>query len=224
MILFSQPRSGTEWFLRGLTDYRYVGWELFNQVHQIPGTGEYDLYGKISFETKISMLRSGANNNKSFKIHYYDLKREMQKNTWPVLNEAIQLHDHYKITRNNIKEVMVSNLLAIYNNHNFHNRILSSNQVIHDHNLSETGVIDKFHVVELFDQVYNNTKEMSPIFDYKETFVYEDLLNGINLPKTLKWDPSKSLMTKRGSMQMVNLITNKDQVLKWIDELIALVD
>ena len=210
MILFSNPRSGTEWFLTGLIDYQYIGWELFNKVNDIPGTREHASFGNISFNTKIHMLQLGAETNKSFKIHFHDLHDQMQKDTWPVLYDAIKLHDHYKLTRNNRLEAVVSGLLAKYNNHNYHNH----------HSLGKTGIINRSEVEWFFNIMYKGTNNITSLFDYKETFVYEDLINNKQIPQSLGWDPSLSPIIKRNSMSMLNLIENKNEVLSWIIELI----
>jgi hypothetical protein len=210
MILFSHPRAGTEWFLRGLVDYHYCHWEMFNPINQIPGTVENRSWGTITFASKIRMLRVGATTDKSFKIHFYDLAREMTNDTWPVLKEAIDLHDHYRLTRRDTKAAVISALLAKFNDHNYHRH----------HFLDKTGIIKKHEVLITFRNIYTDTYDATPLLNYKEEFIYEDLVDKTYIPKTLNWNPAISNTIQRKSFEMVNLIDNKEEVLGWIDELI----
>jgi hypothetical protein len=210
MILFSHPRSGTEWFLGGLLDYKYGMWEMFNDLNDLEGTVEYEYWSKISFNAKLTMLKVGAKTNKSFKIHFVDLHREMQKDTWPLLKQVIDLHEKYLLTRNNVKESILSALLSRYNDNNYHR----------SNDLKRTGIVSKKDVEYFYKIIYEDTQKLINEFDYKEHFIYENLLSKSQIPQTIRWDPSKSNVQQRFSINKINLIDNKEEVLCWIDELI----
>jgi len=211
MILFSHPRSGSEWFLSGLTDYRYILWEMFGLLNDIPGTKENANWGSISFGAKINMMNVGAKLNRAYKIQLHQIDLEIQKDTWPILKAAIQKHDLYLLTRRDTKAVLVSFIIARHNNYNFHRSKLL---------LKNTGIISRQNVEDCYNLIYKSLENYKNLFDYKECFVYEDLLSGVSVPKTLNWNPNKSYVVKRSSMDLVDLIDNKDEVLGWIDELI----
>jgi hypothetical protein len=68
----------------------------------------------------------------------------------------------------------------------------------------------KHHMYDVFNE--------GPQLNYRETFWYEDLLDGQN-PSTVEFDRSKSTRQIRNSSQRLNLLSNAAQVNEWMAEL-----
>ena len=212
MILLTHPRSGSEWFLTSLPKNQYGKWEPFGTLNSVPGSPEnMQGGGSISFDAKIKLLAKAAISNRAIKIHFCDIHREMQNDTWPVLLEAINKHDLYFLVRNSIKETLISYLIAEWNDFNFHGST---------HLLNKTFRIEKDKIPYYYNLIYGNTYAHKDTFQYKEQFIYEDLIDRKNTPTTLNWNPSVSPYKRRGSMRYIKLIENYEEVLIWIDELI----
>jgi hypothetical protein len=66
--------------------------------------------------------------------------------------------------------------------------------------------------------MHRNLPWIHGLFTFKEEFVYEDLLSGAQVPKTLAWNPENKVKI-RESAKYSHLIENYDQVVTWMDEL-----
>lgn len=208
MILLSHPRSGSEWFLSGLTDIKYSTWEIFGRLNTIPGTREY-VFRNISVEAKISMLKH-AMPNRADKIHFDNIDYQMNLPTWNKLYEVLKTKELYSLRRRDERATILSFLIAWYNDYNFHGSTA---------NLIKKFKVNKTDFLKFYDLIIVKPKKLKNLFEFKEEFIYEDLVEGKQIPKTLNWNPSKSSIRKRGSEDYYNLIANYDEICSWIDEI-----
>jgi len=204
MMLLCHPRSGSNWFLSCLVDKPYSPIEIFTTGYGSPGY----LFKTISVTAKLSMVRNDK--NKFFKTHFCDIERMPSSYEKEVLIDGLQKMEMYLLTRNDVKRSIVSFAIALHNNWNFLNN--------HDQ-LQRTFRLTEEQILFYYDLLYASIDRLQGLFNFKEQFVYEDLINGVQQPASFKWDKNKSTLTERKSMNYLHLIENWDQVEGWIDQL-----
>jgi hypothetical protein len=209
MILMSHPRSGSNWFQSSLVDIKPVYTELFSSDAITRENREEKLYRNISTPAKFNMVKHSK--NKCFKIHFSDIIRTPRLNDQLYLIENIQqIDDLYLLTRRDVKSTLVSLCVALYNNWNFTGQ---------DTLLTNQFELTEEEIVGFYDIIFGSIDRLKDRFNFKEEFIYEDLVNGTQQPLTLTWDSSKSKYEKRNSMSYIHLIKNWDKVEGWLDQL-----
>lgn len=209
MILITHQRSGSEWFLHGLTDVKYNGWEILGDMDRIVGTS-FTQFQNISIDARLMMLRTSPK-TRAHKIHFSNLRRESEGARWDTLLRTLQGRDDlYLLTRTNTREVLISFMVAMKNNMNFHE--------------SKTRLTNSFSITrEELERWYKflgpDAEWAKSLFTFKEQFTYEGLLDGTEVPTTIAWDPASSKVQRRGSTDFIHLIQNYDEVLRWMDEI-----
>jgi len=199
LLLVTHPRSGSEWFLDCVVDFKYPGWELFGELNR--KIADRSPIPRLSLSAKLLMLKSGQ--AQAHKAHHYVLSRELDD---PAKLEGVQL---ICLRRRNVEAAIFSALIAVGNNLNFHWKI--------DHLIKPIKPARE-QVEGWFQRVYG-TFGVGLKLPYTETIWYEDLLSG-KLPNTVKLDLSKSSRPIRKSQERFkHLVLNYEEVKSWIDEL-----
>ena len=218
MILISHQRSGSEWFLRGLIDQRYNGWEIFGDLENL--TIDHEKFKNISFDARLAMLKAMPNGN-AHKIHISQLTKiclgkwppidpKIHQNAPSLVKHLASRNDLYLLRRRNIRETMISFMVSKYNKFNFHG---SPNR------LTEPFTIPYHDLIDWYRSFTSEFEWAEKAFKYKERFWYEDLLDGSQVPTTVRWSGSRSGLVKRNSTQYTHLIQNFDEVQNWMDDL-----
>jgi len=203
MILISHPRSGSEFFIRS-TPYPYSGLELLNENH----TDTIKKQEGLSFGARFQILKSSTECWQ--KIHAVHLRQLCEKQ---MLAPKIMAHlrerdDLYLLQRRDMRKSIVSEWIALSNNQNYHGDPKL---------LTEKRSLPFSIFMNLVQAHYIDTKWIENVFDYRESFVFEDLLNGA-APSTLQWNPALSTTVQRDSWKL-NLVPNIEQVSEWCDTL-----
>ncbi len=211
MILLSHPRSGSNWFMSGLTEYTYTPLEIFGteEIKKHYRPDEY-VFKNISMKARLAMAK--IDKKKFFKIQFCDIDRNSDLSARNYLIENLQKMDNlYLLTRRDVKKTLISLAVGFKNGWNFHG---DNNNLVNKFSLT---IMDLLLYYELS---YGALDRYKDYFNFKEKFIYEDLISGQQVPQTLGWDPSKSQIKERNSMNYIHLIENWDQVETWIEELI----
>jgi len=210
MILISHQRSGSEWFLHGLHDIKYGKWEILGDLDRIVGTN-FTQFNIIPMSARLAMLRT-CPPNKAHKIHFSNLlARRENPQEWDSIIEVLQArNDVYLLTRRNVRRTLISFMIARFNNLNFH----QSSAL-----LTSSFTIDRDYLEKWYHLLHTAADEICPLFTFKEEFILEDLLDGSQVPQTLKWSADHSTIKERGSVNFVHLITNYEEVVGWMDEM-----
>jgi hypothetical protein len=215
MILISHQRSGSEWFLGGLVDHTYNGWEIFGDMENL--TVNFSKFKSIGFDARFAMLKTMPA-NKVHKLHVVQIM-QICAGHWPYHRDAEAraaefvkfLKEHnslYILKRRNIRAALISFMIAKYNQYNFHQdpaKLQTPFRITH---------ADIFRWNRSFTADFDWVENSLPI---QETFIYEDLLAGSQVPSTLNWDSSRSKIVKRGSLKYLELVQNLDEVQEWMD-------
>lgn len=218
MILISHPRSGSDWFLRGLLDFDFSRTEIFSRLNAKvvrPPDGDFtdeSPFKTVSFNAKLLMLKHMPI-TRCQKIHLWDLSDQIMNKENTRSAELIQIlkgrPDLYFLSRRNIRAQIVSHFVARVNNNNFHGE---------SSELTLTGEVQYSDFFEFY-RTLSDTAWVKNAFKIREHFVFEDLLSGEQIPNTVRWDPSKSDVQRRGSMSYKSSILNFDQLVSWMDDL-----
>lgn len=224
MILLTHPRSGSEWFLHGLTDVRYGGWELFSEL-QRPVAREGALtasFKGVSFDAKLTMLRAlpTTRAHKVFASHLvqaaegfpHALYAPPEPRAPELLATLKRRPDVYLLRRRNVRAAVLSLLIGYHNGHNYHG--------------ATAGLTTPFTVAyhELFHWTRSFTVDLdwaAALLPVQEALVYEDLLTGSQVPCTVAWDGAASPVRPRDSSRYYHLVRNLDEVNGWFDGLNA---
>ncbi len=197
-VLLCHPRSGSNWFFSCLVDIPFTQQEVF---------GAWNLrYKDISPSAIFSMMSS---TNKFYKVHFFDIHKTADLDRRQAIIDGLQTKELYFLTRRNVKKAIVSFAIAL-NNKNF---LRSPILLIDSFTLTEKDIVD------YYDSLYGSIDRYKHLFNFKEEFVYEDLIDGIQRPQNFNWDPTHSRIKERVSMNYLHLIKNWDQVEGWIDQL-----
>lgn len=208
MILLCHQRSGSEWFLSSMRNVKYGHAELLCGLSLV--TGEKSLFDGISLKAKINMLKHMPE-NVAHKIFISNMIRLRNDDSYSQLCETLrQRSDLYFLERRNVRETIISFAIAVANDMNFHGGVA---------NISKSFRLRKNHIEFLFAMLYTDGQMLRKDFEFKEGFVYEDLLSGAQIPTSIELVPSKSTIKIRGSKNFLSLIENIDEVRTWMDEL-----
>ncbi len=209
MILITHQRSGSEWFLYGLEDIKYHGWEILGDMDRIVGTS-FSQFQNISTSARINMLKS-APKTRAHKIHFSNLRRESSGSYWPAILKVLQERDDvYLLTRQNTRAALISFMIALKNRMNFHESSAS---------LTTRFTVTRDELVRWYAYLGTDVNWARQFLAFKEEFTYEGLLGGTEAPSTVKWNAATSRVQRRGSADFIHLITNYNEVVGWMDEL-----
>lgn len=209
MILITHQRSGSEWFLYGLTEVKYNGWEIIGDMDRIVGTSLSQFQG-ISIAARIEMLRTSPP-SRAHKIHFSNLRRKSDEPHWGNLYNVLRDRDDlYLLTRRNTREVLVSFMVAMKNNMNFHES---------KSRLTSPFSITREELQRWYQFLGPDVEWARSMFKFREEFTYEGLLAGSESPSTIAWSADHSKIQRRGSTDFIHLIQNYDEMLHWMDQL-----
>ena len=209
MILITHQRSGSEWFLHGLTEVKYHKWEILGDFDRFVGTS-IPKFQNISTSARIQML-DAVPKNRAHKIHFSNLRRESQGEHWETLLNVLQKRDDlYLLTRKNTREALFSFMIALKNNLNFHESKL---------HLTTSFTITHEELKLWYKYLGSDVTWVKSLFNFKEEFTYEDLLSKAQHPTTVAWDANQSHVHRRGSSDFNHLVQNYDEVQMWMNEL-----
>ena len=209
MILITHQRSGSEWFLHGLTDVKYNGWEILGDMDRIVGTS-FTQFQNISDAARLQMIKSTPP-TRAHKVHFSNLRRESEGPNWEAVLSTLQGRDDlYLLTRQNTRRVLISFMIAMKNGMNFHESV---------EKLTTPFSVTQEELARWYQFLGPDAEWARSLFDFREEFVYEDLVSGAQVPQTISWDSQRSKVQQRGSIDFVHLIQNYDDVIQWMDEL-----
>ncbi len=202
MILITHPRCGSEWFLKGLPHHRYSGWEILGRLNRIVGTSE-PVFRSIPLSTRVFMLENRPPNH-AHKLHTHDVRRAYGTPYWDRISKAISKYDDtYLLYRRNARQAAVSYWVATLNNLNYHQ----------ENELLKPCTITQQHLNTFFFEFYQELEWVKSLFNFKEVFVYEDLVSGVQVPTTVEWNPAESPVQRRDTAgRFRHLVTNLDEV------------
>jgi hypothetical protein len=144
------------------------------------------------------------------KIHGCHIREQasVSPDAWQIVEHLKTRKDLYFLERRNMRKAIVSGFAALASGGNFHD---SPDDLVPAEMSYRTffAIYTSYHLDNLW---------VKEAFPYVETFYFEDMLAG-ERPKTLGFDPALSDTIKRDTYQRRDLITNYDQVAKWMDDM-----
>lgn len=208
MILISQARAGSTWFMEGLA----IPWsnvELLNTSAMWPGNP----YANLDEHTRLKMLQAHPS-SKGQKLIFMDIvaktvgRAYSTKDISATMRALSKRDDLYFLTRRNTRAQLVSYLLAIRNK-NYHRT----------DPLTVPIVVGYEEFLTIYRGIFSDTALFENAFKYQEKFVYEDLVRGTQTPRTLDWNPERAKLKRRFSLRSAGTISNYDELISWMDDL-----
>jgi hypothetical protein len=185
--MLSHPRSGSTWFMTGLRCPSYLGWEIFDYKQRNPQTDRRPPMYYLPFERKMQLLQNPGIAHKIHFIQIANLSRPYQAK----LVEFLQgRNDLYLLTRVNRQAAVISWLIA-YHHGLYH---------VHQSRLREKFQVTRSEVDSIANVIHITPQEMQTQFQYREQWVYEDLMSGQSRPTTVDWNPTRSRLTETNSV------------------------
>lgn len=206
MILISHPRSGSDWFLSCLKE-PFSRSEIFGGLNDLDDSP----FKAMTPSAKISYLRHMPI-GRSQKIHAWDFMHQTvnimtSAETERFIRVLGSRKDLYLMRRRNLKAAIRSYLIAVINDRNFHGK---------DSELTQSRDVTFSEVLLAYQGFESDLALLERTFEYKEIFVFEDLLSGVQVPQTVDFDRSRSEVKERRSAQYCSCIRNYEQFEQWL--------